>query len=240
MYDPALGRFCSKDPIGYVDGSNCYQLVPSDVLEGTDPSGLLKVQLTPIRPPKRTTCVSATEQSWKISIDKAKPVAGWIIQKVCFECGHEPCPCASHTQPRNYKFHSRKQCFLEAWRVNPNETNAGNDRFFDSPKTSTGLGQPATIKGCRTMWIDGEMIYLSDPALRQILKREYGARWRTFFRPGYRSVSSKCGKGKIGPYTGDLSKFEDLKRASEDRGNESAKHGMISEYSSKQTFAELF
>jgi hypothetical protein len=40
MYDPGLGRFCSRDPIGFVDGENLYQYVTSKPLVYVDPSGL--------------------------------------------------------------------------------------------------------------------------------------------------------------------------------------------------------
>ena len=37
MYDPYSGRFCSRDPIGYVDGQNLYRAYLG--LSGTDPTG---------------------------------------------------------------------------------------------------------------------------------------------------------------------------------------------------------
>ncbi len=43
MYDPALGRFCSRDPIGYASGSSLLQFVSSRALTRLDPSGLLEV-----------------------------------------------------------------------------------------------------------------------------------------------------------------------------------------------------
>ena len=39
-YDPELGRWTRRDPIGYVDGLNIYEMVGSDPINGGDPSGL--------------------------------------------------------------------------------------------------------------------------------------------------------------------------------------------------------
>lgn len=39
MYSPALGRFLSQDPLGYVDGSNTYAFVGNRVLTDVDPLG---------------------------------------------------------------------------------------------------------------------------------------------------------------------------------------------------------
>ena len=41
IYLPALGRFGSRDPIGYSGGMNAYQFVASNPMYFTDPSGLL-------------------------------------------------------------------------------------------------------------------------------------------------------------------------------------------------------
>lgn len=45
MYDPGLGRFCSRDPIGYADGSNVYFSRLS--VNGADPMGLAYTDLDP-------------------------------------------------------------------------------------------------------------------------------------------------------------------------------------------------
>jgi RHS repeat-associated protein len=41
-YSPSLGRFTTRDPLGYVDGMNGYQYCHSASISGVDPSGLLK------------------------------------------------------------------------------------------------------------------------------------------------------------------------------------------------------
>ncbi len=49
MYDPLSGRFCSRDPIGYVENQSLYQYVKASPLNRTDPSGLLSVCCRPMR-----------------------------------------------------------------------------------------------------------------------------------------------------------------------------------------------
>jgi RHS repeat-associated protein len=46
MYDANLGRFCSKDPIGYVDGVNLFRRYFT--LEDVDPLGLCKIKFTKV------------------------------------------------------------------------------------------------------------------------------------------------------------------------------------------------
>lgn len=40
-YDPNEGRFISRDPIGFVDGTNLYSYVEQNPVNSTDPTGLL-------------------------------------------------------------------------------------------------------------------------------------------------------------------------------------------------------
>jgi RHS repeat-associated protein len=51
MYDPHLGRFMQRDPLGFVDGMSLYQYVGSRPLVMTDPTGGCG-QPTPPKPPK--------------------------------------------------------------------------------------------------------------------------------------------------------------------------------------------
>lgn len=48
LYDPGVGRFCSRDPIGYVDGNNHYRYSHADPLLGLDPSGMCRCCCCPI------------------------------------------------------------------------------------------------------------------------------------------------------------------------------------------------
>ena len=45
LYDPGVGRFCSRDPIGYADGSHLYSFLLEDLLSSLDPRGLSRCQL---------------------------------------------------------------------------------------------------------------------------------------------------------------------------------------------------
>src|SRR6056297_2163828 len=43
MYDAAEGTFCSRDPIGYIDGPSLYQYVNGRPLAALDPSGHVSI-----------------------------------------------------------------------------------------------------------------------------------------------------------------------------------------------------
>ena len=44
-YEPSIGRWCSVDPLGHIDGLNVYSYAAQSPLSFADPSGLLKVVL---------------------------------------------------------------------------------------------------------------------------------------------------------------------------------------------------
>lgn len=44
MYEATVGRFCSRDPIGYVDGSNTYSYAKANILNLLDFPGLLSTK----------------------------------------------------------------------------------------------------------------------------------------------------------------------------------------------------
>ena len=57
MYSPTLGRFLQTDPTGYDDGLNWYDYVGGDPVNGTDPTGLCKVEpVKPTAPEKKIIC----------------------------------------------------------------------------------------------------------------------------------------------------------------------------------------
>jgi hypothetical protein len=46
LYDPGVGRFCSRDPIGYLDSNGLYSITEAGTLKETDPLGLCSVNWT--------------------------------------------------------------------------------------------------------------------------------------------------------------------------------------------------
>jgi RHS repeat-associated protein len=50
-YDPGIGRFISRDPIGYIAGTNVYVYVKNDPVNYVDPFGLLGYSPWPGHPP---------------------------------------------------------------------------------------------------------------------------------------------------------------------------------------------
>lgn len=51
-YDTAIGRFISRDPIGYEDSINLYGYCLNNPVNNTDPSGSIK-----IKPPSSPVCI---------------------------------------------------------------------------------------------------------------------------------------------------------------------------------------
>ena len=58
-YHPTLGRWISRDPIGYEDGMNLYEYVGSSPVGHVDPSGLV---VKWVRGPRRGDCCSEKEE----------------------------------------------------------------------------------------------------------------------------------------------------------------------------------
>jgi RHS repeat-associated protein len=69
-YDPRVGRFISKDPIGYLGGLNLYQYA-SNPISWVDPSGLSNSAVGPGRKPKsekpNQNCKRACRKKWEVS-----------------------------------------------------------------------------------------------------------------------------------------------------------------------------
>ncbi|MEX6667568.1 RHS repeat domain-containing protein, partial [Pseudomonas sp. W2-17] len=88
-YDPKVGRFISKDPIGYSGGLNLYHYVPNPV-EWTDPLGLSKNSNVPVGTPKQAQMKIGKKQG-PLEItrihgpDKSVPHSQW----------HAHCKCGS-------------------------------------------------------------------------------------------------------------------------------------------------
>ncbi|MVF25038.1 RHS repeat-associated core domain-containing protein [Methylocaldum sp. BRCS4] len=64
-YDPSIGRFTQRDPVGYLDGINRYAYMGNNPVNFTDPNGLLARQVS----------VWATQQAnyFKETLNKSPP-----------------------------------------------------------------------------------------------------------------------------------------------------------------------
>ncbi len=105
LYDPGVGRFCSRDPIGYVDG-NCMQCMKWG-LSGTDPSGELHISAKVIGktiPAKNHRgCGKWGNVRWSFELSPPpskdpndippckEGYLGYIIQKVVVKCRIHKC-----------------------------------------------------------------------------------------------------------------------------------------------------
>ncbi len=69
-YDPGIGRFISKDPIGYLGGLNIYQYGPNSI-SWVDPLGLASSPVGPGRKPKsdkpNQNCKRACRKKWEVN-----------------------------------------------------------------------------------------------------------------------------------------------------------------------------
>ncbi len=69
-YDPGIGRFISKDPIGYLGGLNLYQYGPNSI-SWVDPLGLASSPVGPGRKPRsdkpNQNCKRACRKKWEVN-----------------------------------------------------------------------------------------------------------------------------------------------------------------------------
>ncbi len=83
MYDPKIGRFLQRDPIGYVDSMNLFTYVSNNPINATDPFGLmeiLRVPKTPMNYPKPPGWTS--EWVWRFpSKTSSKATPRWFDPK---------------------------------------------------------------------------------------------------------------------------------------------------------------
>jgi hypothetical protein len=139
VYDPGLGRFCSRDPVGYIDGTNRYgaHFAPSEL----DPSGLFTLTYKNTaggEPQAKSDCGGAT---WNILfyLKRGKgdsKAAGILVQKVEQAPAVKRCACGSEADfPKNdpkwpYK---HKMPFWEFF-----ESDSDKDVSFPEKKDVTG------------------------------------------------------------------------------------------------------
>jgi len=102
LYDPGVGRFCSRDPIGYADGNNSYSA--QIFLIGSDPSGTLMIVAkydNHVRPPEdHNGCGKHAWVNWDFLLAPIRrnqgpcgggSYEGFIAQKVTTYCTEDPC-----------------------------------------------------------------------------------------------------------------------------------------------------
>lgn len=85
LYDPGVGRFCSRDPIGYADGRNLLSFGGNAPVHHTDPKGTIKSTLRPDRDVLRCRQFAI---NWFIETEGREY---YIVQKICFEMNAYRC-----------------------------------------------------------------------------------------------------------------------------------------------------
>ena len=123
LYDPGVGRFCSRDPLGHVDGNNQYQFVGSEPVDRIDPEGTITIDSVGYNLKRLDQCYGEAYIKWNFVLSrKAKDLCngshGWIVQKVTVSCSGEPC---SDCKRCDEKAGKDSNSYFEAWYVGPNE-----------------------------------------------------------------------------------------------------------------------
>jgi uncharacterized protein RhaS with RHS repeats len=112
LYDPGVGRFCSRDPMGYADGKVVY--AANFILSRSDPSGLLTVELDESSY-KPVFCGSQGKAEWKVTGKDNETV---VIQKICFDVEvswyeKTECGCIPSYQAKGVRTQKWKKCYFE-------------------------------------------------------------------------------------------------------------------------------
>ncbi|MEL6328025.1 MAG: RHS repeat-associated core domain-containing protein [Planctomycetota bacterium] len=106
-YDPDLGRWLTRDPIGYIDGFNRYQMVLSNPLQLVDPIGLSACQ--PERDPDDASESEKCREVCDMTGENRRRVQGAAI---CIDGQKKICNCASQ-RPTDPNFASLQDRFIE-------------------------------------------------------------------------------------------------------------------------------
>jgi RHS repeat-associated protein len=107
-YHSQLGRWITRDPIGYAGGINLYRYLSSGPLESTDPYGLVE-QGNELGLPTvnngflriiavhenlgKRACVEPARISWRFQLLGHAPCDGFLLQKVTVDCSVQTCKC---------------------------------------------------------------------------------------------------------------------------------------------------
>ena len=164
LYDPGVGRFCSRDPIGYVQSKGLYPIHIR--LAKVDPSGNIAIE--PILSVKLNNpffpCEKPSEQAWNFKLSKKASElcngrGGVIVQKIVFSCSGALCKDGERCDP---KAEPNKVEYYEAWYVGPDfDTNSG--KFSTGKKGTDKSLLPAVAKKCGSYRSDGTVrFYCSD------------------------------------------------------------------------------
>lgn len=101
MYDANLGRFCSRDPIGF--GGESYNLMRygnGRPFDNVDPTG--NISIRPIGSPTLAGCGGTRSQPYDYQMDGGAPCAGYLIQEIEHCCAVKKCDngcCSVNIEP---------------------------------------------------------------------------------------------------------------------------------------------
>ena len=140
LYDPGVGRFCSRDPIGYEDGAHLYHYAKDSPISSLDPHGTLSI-FSGV--PRFEPCGGLVHRAvWKLDEGEEN---GWIVQRVCYSDVVLPCcdrlPVCKSLLPKaicpNTKV-CNDGCYIEAWAVENRK--AADIDTFAFPRCEDSLG----------------------------------------------------------------------------------------------------
>lgn len=139
LYDPGVGRFCSRDPIGHTGSpKQLYGFLSDNPVAAVDPTGKITVKNQHVW----GSCKTGGNASSYISADgnpnrpldtSKAPCNGYLISKVTASCSKNKCPCTDGPGPTK-----RSELWLSAFWFNK------GDRLH---KGTAEYNAPA-LKGC--------------------------------------------------------------------------------------------
>lgn len=130
LYDPGVGRFCSRDPIGYAETSwNLTEFLNSKSLDKVDHSG--NVAEITVKRFKRTFLephcdlpVAWATFNFELSEWPCRGNIGYFVQKVSVACNSEPCDRSLVMKDDDGRsITSEDFNYFEAWKVSKPLTN---------------------------------------------------------------------------------------------------------------------
>jgi hypothetical protein len=158
-----------EDPIGFAGTNvNLYRFVDNEPVNGTDPTGLLRVE--PITSPQEPivgdnemppNTVIIDWATWDFTLNKAKDTAGYFVQHVSLYVERQNCPC--HIAPEGLA--PRKVAeYWEAFYVPANKTripgrNPADPQKIRMPGTDRFQLSGAKDGTCGEMLMIGEVRY---------------------------------------------------------------------------------